>query len=113
MKEVVAEPDKHKHRRHFVYLTTLMDLRDQPEETQRFRDGFGRQLDRRSLTFLDLTDDFRALSPEVLETLFIKPGETPFRHARGHYTPEGNAFVAELLSRHIDRFLAARPALVR
>jgi hypothetical protein len=94
-----------------VYLTSWLDLRDKPEQTQRFRDNFASELARRSVRFIDLTDDFRALSPAVLETLFIKAGETPFRHARGHYTTEGNAFVARTLSRRIGGMLASNPAL--
>ncbi len=92
-----------------VYLTSWLDLRDKPEETQRFRDYFASELSRRSLPFIDLTDDFRALPPEVLETLFIKPGETPFRSAKGHYTAEGNAFVARTLSSRLDAALATNP----
>ncbi|MFP8881008.1 MAG: hypothetical protein VCE43_16935, partial [Myxococcota bacterium] len=111
--EIFADVDRSNAKRSgvavFVYLTSWLDLRDKPEQTQRFRDNFASALARRSLRFIDLTDDFRALSPAVLETLFIKPGETPFRHARGHYTAEGNAFVARALSRRLDGVLASNP----
>ncbi len=92
-----------------VYLTSWLDLRDKPEQSQRFRDYFASEMSRRSLRFIDLTDDFRELSPAVLETLFIDPDETSFRNARGHYTAEGNAFVARSLSRRLDGLLPANP----
>lgn len=88
-----------------AYLTSWLDLRDKPVETQRFRDDFSEQMAELGIPFFDLTDDFRGLDAALLETLFIKAGETPFRHATGHYTAAGNAFVASLLSRRLDALL--------
>ena len=63
---------------------------------------------RKGLTWIDLVDDFRKLSPGEAGRLFIDEKALPqYRAAAGHYTNEGNAYVAQLIYRKI----AAMPAV--
>jgi len=80
----------------FVYLPQLKDLGERRVELARFRSRFAQQMKRRSLAFIDLTPDFVSLSESDRAALFIQPGGK-FRHAKGHYTPEGNTLVAQSL----------------
>jgi hypothetical protein len=49
------------------------------------------------IRFWDLTGDFQNLPLRQFKSMFIPPGKLPYSGASGHYTPEGNRFVAELL----------------
>jgi hypothetical protein len=51
--------------------------------------------------YLDLFDDFRALPPVQLDTLFITRASVDFPGAAGHYTEAGNEFVAALIYRKL------------
>ncbi|MGO9520056.1 MAG: SGNH/GDSL hydrolase family protein [Candidatus Korobacteraceae bacterium] len=50
-----------------------------------------------SVLYLDLTDDFRRLSPAEVDSMFIGTGTVNFLGAAGHYNEAGNAFVADLI----------------
>ena len=45
---------------------------------------------KRGIHFFDLVENFRALPPEEVENLYIRPWE-------GHFSPRGNRYVAKLL----------------
>jgi hypothetical protein len=54
------------------------------------------------IEWVDLVEDFRKLPPEEAARFFIPEGQfSQYRTGAGHYTNEGNAFVARLLYRRI------------
>jgi hypothetical protein len=56
----------------------------------------------KGLTWIDLVDDFRKMSPDEAARLYIDEKALPqYKAAAGHYTVEGNAYVAQLLYRKI------------
>jgi hypothetical protein len=52
-------------------------------------------------TYMNLNEEFRDLPPGRIRGLFIPPGEIEFLGAAGHYTVEGNRFVAQALLRRL------------
>ena len=78
-----------------VYLPTQEDL-NRPSQAawSKFLAEYARQ---HGLLFLDLADDFRRLAPAERDKLFIARGAVEFPGAAGHYSEEGNAFVADLI----------------
>lgn len=79
-----------------VWLPMQGDLPAGPGDV--VREGLRIELERRGITMLDLLADFRALPAREAKALFLQPGEIDFPAAEGHYTAEGNAFVAERLA---------------
>ena len=59
--------------------------------------------------YLDLIDDFRRVPPRSVRTLFIQDDLPGFIASRGHYTEEGNRYIAELILKRI----ASDPSLAR
>ena len=49
------------------------------------------------LFFIDLTDEFSKLPALNIEDLFIPDGTISYSHAAGHYTEEGNRYIADTL----------------
>lgn len=90
----------------FVYLPSEFDILDRAQNLAGFRAELARQARRRGLSFVDLSAQFQALSRAEVEPLFFKKGATHFRHAKGHYTARGNAFVARLLSERLAPIVA-------
>jgi hypothetical protein len=69
---------------------------------------------KKGIAWVDLVDDFRNLPPEQAKRLFIAQADVPqYKSAAGHYTNEGNAFVAQLLYRHITAFPSVAAELKR
>ena len=91
----------------FVYLPHRPDLGRRRTELERFRARFTLQMKRRSLPFIDLTPSILSLAEADRGALFIQAGGK-FRHAKGHYSAEGNAFVARRLAEHLIPHLAVR-----
>ena len=68
----------------------------------------------RGFYWIDLVDDFRKLPPDQAARLFIGEAAVPaFRDAAGHYTVEGNRYVAELLHERIASIPAIAEKLSR
>jgi len=63
---------------------------------------------RNDVAYIDLVEDFRALSPERAARVFIPEGESAFPDAAGHYSRAGSRVIAELLQRR----LAQQPSFV-
>ncbi len=51
--------------------------------------------------YLDLIQDFHKLSPELKSKIFIKEDIGNISGAKGHYTVEGNQFIAYLINKHL------------
>lgn len=84
-----------------VYLPVESDCLDNPEgeDLRRF---LSEELAKQQIHFWDLTEDFRQLPCKDMKKLFI--GADQMSHlmfAAGHYTVEGNRFVAEILYRRL------------
>lgn len=79
----------------FLYLPTLFDVRQ--DNNDLLRQHLLQLCASNNWTFLDFTDEFRALPPPDAERLFIREGEVRFAYSAGHYNEAGNAFVADLL----------------
>lgn len=54
-----------------------------------------------NVLFIDLSDDFRRLSPAEADKLYIPNGAVEAQGAAGHYNETGNAFVADLIYRRL------------
>lgn len=78
-----------------AYLPTREELNGEAGASWRaYLAAYARQND---LLYLDLFDDFRALPPAQIDTLFITRAAVDFPGAAGHYTEAGNEFVADLV----------------
>ncbi len=90
---------------HFVYLPVDFEA----EKPSRLYPWIRENLREEGLPLIDLSESLRALPPERAPGLFIPEG----RPAAGHYSAEGNAWVAEQLRRRLEAApagAAARPA---
>lgn len=83
-----------------VYLPTYGDY--EGHGTDSFRDWLRRNCSRNGWNLVDLTDDLRQLPADRAKALFL-PAEAirEFAMAAGHYSAEGNLFVAEALYRRL------------
>lgn len=80
-----------------VALPMIDDYKGAPSDQWR---GWAHQAaDRGDFELLDLVEVFRRIPPDSVAALFIPEGGTAFRGAAGHYTPAGNAWVAQQLLR--------------
>jgi hypothetical protein len=88
-----------------VYLPTLADCH-LPANASSGLDWWktiAPQLAGRGLRVLDLSDDCRGLPPAELDGLFIPPGAVPYYGAVGHYSTDGNRWVANTLTQRLRR----------
>jgi hypothetical protein len=76
-----------------------------------FRRLAHRAADHGEFQFVDLIEPYRAVRADSVTGMFIQEGVLPFKGAAGHYTPIGNAWVAEQLRRLVPA-LGAPPAIV-
>ncbi len=77
-----------------VYLPTA-SYRDEP--TKRWRQFLQDEARKNNLLFIDLYDDFLELPFQKVEKLFIRKDDLDYAYAAGHYTAEGNAYIADIL----------------
>lgn len=91
-----------------VWLPMESELSPMPGDAA--REGLRLELARRGIAYLDLHREFRALPKGQAAQLFLARGSTRFAAAEGHYSVEGNAFVAQLLREKLLAFpeVAAR-----
>lgn len=53
------------------------------------------------IIYIDLIQEFRTLSPEQVRSMFIGRGVLDYQFAQGHYTEEGNAYIAKVLHQKV------------
>ena len=78
-----------------------------PESTQASRSLLEQEALKQGVPFLDLTNDFANLPAQSFDKLFLGKGSEEYVIVRGHYSAEGNRYVAQLLY----QWLIARPAI--
>ena len=82
-----------------AYLPTREELNGESGASWRaYLANYARQ---NHIAYFDLCDDFRALPPAQLDTLFITRAAVDFPGAAGHYTEAGNEFVAGQIYRKL------------
>jgi hypothetical protein len=79
----------------FVYLPLETDYRD--NESDPWRQFIHAEAAKHNLLFIDLVDEFRKLPPQYIDQLFFGEGLIKYSHATGHYTDEGNLFIARII----------------
>ncbi len=85
-----------------VYLPTRADLEWEPlaaAALKQKRSLLGRKLAQRGIVFIDLVEDFEKFDDAQLNRLFIPENKFPF--SAGHYSKEGNRYVAQLIYRKL------------
>lgn len=96
-----------------VHLPMRQDRLPHPADA--WRAHLAREAAHRGIAYLDLVPALRRLAAAEAEALFIAPGSVDFPGAEGHYTAQGNRFVAEhvLDALRRDPRLAPRLGLAR
>ncbi len=65
------------------------------------------------LIYVDLVEAMRALPADSIEALFIGDQDSDYQGAQGHYTEQGNAYIARVLYQRLLEFPAAADRLGR
>jgi hypothetical protein len=78
-----------------VYLPTLGDHRGNASDI--WRQFIDTHLAKDKIVYIDLIEDFKKVLPQEIKKMFISPGVLDYHYAAGHYTEEGNAYIAEML----------------
>jgi hypothetical protein len=78
-----------------VYLPTSYDHTGSGSHIwRRFIDT---HLAKDKIVYIDLIEDFKNVPPQEIKKMFISPEVLDYQYAAGHYTEEGNAYIAEML----------------
>jgi len=83
-----------------VYLPNIEDYSD--DESDPWRAFLAKETRELGLSFVDLVEEFRKLDSMGVHQLFIQPGFLDFAEAAGHYTIEGNEWVAATLGKRLQ-----------
>jgi hypothetical protein len=78
-----------------VYLPTLGDHTGNGSDM--WRQFIDTHLAKDKIVYIDLIEDFKKVLPQEIKKMFISPGVLDYHYAAGHYTEEGNAYIAEML----------------
>ena len=78
-----------------VYLPTESDYMRRSSGI--WRQWISTHLDPERIIYIDLLEEFSLLSPEQIKQFFIPRGVLDYYGSAGHYTEEGNAYVAKIL----------------
>jgi len=88
-----------------VYLPTLADYTPPyPGNTEKWRQHIYRAAQETGILYIDLIGDFRSLPATQVQSLFIREGEVDFPGAAGHYSVEGNEYIAQQLYQKLLSF---------
>lgn len=60
------------------------------------------EAEKNNLIFIDLIDEFQKLPADYMKDLFIPDGVIKFDSAAGHYTEEGNRYIADILYKKMN-----------
>jgi hypothetical protein len=88
-----------------VYLPTLADYAPPyPANTEKWRQHIYRATQETGIFYIDLIGDFRNLPLMQVQSLFVREGEVEFPGAAGHYSVEGNEYIAQQLYQKLLSF---------
>lgn len=104
LQHTAAEDSAHDSRLVVVWLPTEPQETPGPEDAVRL--GLEREMQARGIPMVDLVDGFRALPQDQMPALFLTPEEVDYPGAAGHYTVEGNRYVARRLDEELSRLEA-------
>jgi hypothetical protein len=79
----------------FVYLPMINDYKGNDSDT--WRQFLHAESAKHNLLFIDLVDEFRKLPPQDIDHLFLHKGLSNYSFFAGHYSNEGNLFIARIL----------------
>ena len=88
-----------------AYLPTEEDYGGKSKKYQLWREPLTMAAAEHGAIFLDLVAEISKLPPQRVPELFLHAGDLPFRGADGHYTDQGNRFIAE----KVHELLAREP----
>jgi hypothetical protein len=83
-----------------VYLPTLSDLSDD-NQSDALREYLRLNLSSRQINFIDLVDDLKGLTYAQIRRFYISNRTSPFPPNWGHYTSQGNEYIAGVLYRKL------------
>lgn len=86
-----------------AYLPTEEDYGGRSKKYQLWREPLTAAAAKNGAIFLDLVAEISKLPPQRVSELFLHSGDLPFRGADGHYTDQGNQFVAQKVSELLGR----------
>ena len=90
-----------------VYLPSPEDFSGR---TDALRRGLRLQLEKMGIHYLNLVDEIRRLPPDLVERVFIPKGSIEYFMSEGHYTDDGNRWVAAIIHRAlVDYALIEKP----
>jgi hypothetical protein len=78
-----------------VHLPTKQDFSHKRSDF--WRQFLHAESQKNGLILIDLIDDFRNMSPREVQTMFFHEEDVAYSGAAGHYTEQGNAYIANLL----------------
>jgi hypothetical protein len=78
-----------------VYLPTIDDYTENTSDS--WRQFLLAEAAKNNWPFIDLIDEFRNVPPQKIGNLFITEAATEYYGAAGHYSEEGNAYIANIL----------------
>jgi hypothetical protein len=119
MRPVVASvfqslSDLHRQRGSVLALVYLPMRPDYAEnQADAWRRFVREQAERDQVAFIDLVDDLRTVPPKEIDGYFIKPGDSPYGRGAGHYSVQGNDFIARALYRRLIAIEAVAARLDR
>jgi hypothetical protein len=82
-----------------VYLPTERDYLSNSSDS--LRSLINTYAAREKIIYLDLIPEFRTLLPKQMQSMFIGRGDLAYRASAGHYTEEGNAYIARALYKNL------------
>ncbi len=88
--------------RQSAFIVVLLPTRASytaPNETGIF---LRRELAKRGIVFFDLTEEFRNIPERQLDGMFITEDALPYKFAAGHYSVDGNKYIAGQIHRKLS-----------
>ena len=87
----------------FVFLPLKSDCRQEASQTNNWRRFLQLNAKKHGWDYIDLIKDYCGLDPHSTSRLFIKENIENYLWSAGHYSEEGNQYVAELLRAHLNK----------
>ena len=99
--------EKHDRAVFFVHLPIADDYRESPQ-LDRVRAFLRSSAGQNNWHYIDLIAELRKLGPTEAAGLFIPKDVKHYAYSRGHYSKQGNQYIAGLLAERINRHLSSQ-----